>query len=78
VILCLVAMVCFVVAWGAYRASKVQAVRAALLERTKALVEKNPQLQPDWDHAMQDGVLTYSEAKEIVEKAGEKVGPEEE
>jgi hypothetical protein len=77
VILCLVAMVCFVAAWGFYRASKVQAVRAALLDRTKALVEKNPQLKPDWDKAMQDGVLTYPEAKGIVEKAGETIEPEE-
>lgn len=54
-----------------------QAVSAALLARTKALVEKNPDLKPDWDTAMQDGVLTLQEAKAIVEKAGEKIEPGE-
>ena len=41
------------------------------------LVEKNPQLQPAWAIAMQDDVLTYPEAKIIIEAAGEKVEPQE-
>jgi hypothetical protein len=52
-------------------------VSATLFDRTKAAVEKDPKLKPDWDKAMEDGVLTWPEAKEILEKAGEKVEPEE-
>jgi hypothetical protein len=40
-------------------------------------VEKHPELKPDYDKAMEDGVLSYDEAKEILEKAGETVGPDE-
>jgi hypothetical protein len=47
------------------------------MERTKRAVEKNPQLQPDWEKAMEDGVLTRDEAKAILEKAGETVEPED-
>jgi hypothetical protein len=54
-----------------------KAVSAALRNRTEALVEKNPQLQPAWVIAMQDEVLTWPEAKVIVEAAGEKVQPEQ-
>ena len=56
----------------------IQAASSALQERTRLLVEKNQQLQADWDLAMQDKVLTWTEAKEIVEKSGEKLGPNEE
>ena len=48
-----------------------------LTERTKALVDKNPRLKADWDKAMEDGVLTWSEANSILEKAGEKADPED-
>lgn len=72
----LVAMVLFILAWPLYKKARVQAVSAALLERTKNVVEKNPQLKPDWDKAMEDGTLTWPEAKAILEKAGEKVEPE--
>jgi hypothetical protein len=47
-----------------------------LIERTKKAVETHPELKPDYDKAMEDGVLTYPEAKAILEKAGEKVEPE--
>jgi hypothetical protein len=52
-------------------------VNASLFKRTKAAVEKNPELRPAWDKAVQDGVLTWDEAKDILERAGEKVGPDE-
>ncbi len=75
VILCLVAMVSFA-AWPLWNWLKFKQVSAALYERTKAVVEKNPQLKPAWDIAMQDDVLTFPEAKVILESAGEKVDPE--
>jgi hypothetical protein len=76
VILSLVAIACFAAAWPIYKWYRVQAVSTALFERTKALVEKNPQLQAEWDEALKDGVLTWPEAKAIVERAGETVEPE--
>lgn len=54
-----------------------KAVSAASYQRTKALVDRNPQLQPAWVIAMQDDVLSRAEAKVIVESAGEKLEPEE-
>jgi hypothetical protein len=75
-ILCLVAMV-FFVSWPVWKWLKFKPVSAALYERTKAAVAKNPRLQPAWDIAMEDGVLTWSEAKVILESAGEKVEPEQ-
>jgi hypothetical protein len=60
-----------------YKWYRTRAASAELFERTKALVEKNPQLQPEWDKAMQDGVLTWPEARDIWERAGEKIEPEE-
>ena len=52
-------------------------VNAATYARTKAAVEKNPRLQPAWDIALQDDVLTWPEAKVILESAGEKAEPDE-
>lgn len=63
--------------WPMWKWLYIKRASAALHERTKALVEKNPQLKPDWDKAMEDGVLTWAEAKDIVEKGGEKVEPEQ-
>jgi hypothetical protein len=74
-ILGLVAMV-FFVSWPAWKWIKFRPVSASMYERTKMAVEKNPRLQPAWDIAMQDGVLTREEAKIILESAGEKVEPE--
>jgi len=62
--------------WPVYKYFKPTPVSAAMFERTKAAVEKNPDLRPDWDNAMRDGVLTFPEAKAILEKAGETVEPE--
>jgi hypothetical protein len=76
-ILALVAIASFMVAWPLYKKLTIKSVSAALMERTKKAVEKNPQLKPDWDRAMEDGVLTWPEAKAILEKAGEKVEPED-
>jgi hypothetical protein len=76
VILCLVAVVSLV-AWPVWNSLQPKPVSDALFKKTKALVEKNPRLQPLWDKAMEDGILTWPEAKEILEKAGEKAEPEE-
>ena len=75
-LLCLAAMAGFV-AWPFWSWLSVKSASAALQERTKALVEKNCQLRPAWDIAMQDDVLTRAEAKIILEAGGEKVAPEE-
>jgi len=65
-----------IASWPILNLFSAKAASAALNARTKALVEKNPQLRPAWDQALSDGVLTWPEAKGIVEKAGEKVDPE--
>ena len=70
--LCLIAMA-FFAAWPFWKWVLNRPVRASVQARTKALVDKNPQLKPAWDIAMQDGVLTLPEATVIVEAAGEKV-----
>jgi len=76
-ILALLAMVSFVAAWPIYKKLSIKPVSASLMERTRKAVEKNPQLKPDWDAAMEDDVLTWPEAKAILEKAGEKAEPED-
>jgi hypothetical protein len=75
-ILALVAMACFVVAVPIYRKYSFKAASATLRERTRRVVEQNPQLRADWDRAMQDGALSWSEANAILEKAGQKADPE--
>ena len=65
------------VGWPVYKKLTLRKASAALIERTKKAVEKHPELHPDYDKAMEDGVLSYDEAKEILEKAGETVGPDE-
>ena len=60
-----------------YKKLTLKKASPALIERTKKAVEKHPELKPDYDKAMEDGVLSYEEAKEILEKAGETVGPDE-
>jgi hypothetical protein len=57
--------------------ARIKAASASLQARTKTLVEKNSQLKPAWDIAMQDDVLTRAEAKIILEAGGEKVDPED-
>jgi hypothetical protein len=76
VILCIMVLV-FFAAWPVWHWIENRPVSAALYERTRAAVEKNPQLKPAWDIAMQDGVLTWREAKIILEGAGEKLGAKE-
>lgn len=75
-ILALVAMISFSL-WPLWQWLSIKSATAELQARTKALVEKHPELKPAWNIAMQDGVLTYPEAKEIVEGAGEKIEPEQ-
>jgi hypothetical protein len=76
-ILALLAMASFVLAWPIYKKLNLGAARAGLVERTRKVVEKNPHLQPDWDKAMEDGVLTWREADAILRKAGEKAEPDD-
>jgi hypothetical protein len=64
-------------AWPLWKRLHVQRASAALEARTRALVEKHPELKPAWNIAMQDGALTRDAAKEIIEGAGEKLQPEE-
>jgi hypothetical protein len=76
VVLALFAIVPFVT-WPFWKSLLAKPVSVALFENTKALVERNPPLlQPLWDEAMRDDVLTWSEAKEIWDKAGQKMDPE--
>ena len=74
-IVCLIAIVSFA-SWPLWKKLLLKEASARLYEKTKAVVDKNPQLKPAWDKALEDGVLTTSEAKEILEKAGEKPDPE--
>ena len=77
-ILALLAMVGFVAALPLYKKLSIRPASPALVERTKKAVEKNPQLQADWDRAIkEDGVLTSPKANAILEKAGEKAEPED-
>jgi hypothetical protein len=75
-IICLVAIVAFA-AWPVWVWLQPKPASRPLFERTKAVVERNPQLRPAWDRAMEDGVLTWQEAKEILESAGQTVSPDE-
>ena len=75
-ILCIISLV-FFVSWPAWKWLKFRPVSASLYERTKAAVEKNPRLKPAWDIALEDGVLTWPEAKVILESAGEKAEPDQ-
>ena len=75
-ILGLMAMM-FFASWPAWKLIKFRPVSAPLYERTKAAVDKNPRLQPAWDIALQDDVLTWPEAKVILESAGEKAEPDQ-
>ena len=74
-VFCLMAMA-FFAGWPFWKWTYIRSTTAAVQQRTKALVDKNPQLKPAWDVAMQDGVLTYPEAKIIVEASGEKLDSE--
>ena len=65
------------VGWPLYKKLTFRKASAALIERTKKAVEKHPELKSEYDKDMEDGVLSYDEAKEILEKAGETVGPDE-
>jgi hypothetical protein len=76
VILGLMAMV-FFASWPVWKWLKFKPVSAAMYQRTEAAVEKNPRLKPAWDIALQDGVLTWPEAKVILESAGEEAGPDQ-
>ena len=72
VILCLMAM-SFFAGWPFWKWIDQRAASAAIRARTQALAEKNSQLKPAWDIALEDDVLTFAEAKVIIEAAGETV-----
>jgi hypothetical protein len=72
----LLALIPFV-GWPLYNKFTLKKASPALIERTTKAVEKHPELKPDYDRAMEDGVLSYDEAKMILEKAGETVRPDE-
>jgi hypothetical protein len=65
------------VSWPLYNKLTLKKASSAVIERTTKAVEKHPELKPDYDKAMEDGVLRYDEAKKILETAGETVGPAE-
>ena len=75
-VLTFLALLAFV-GWPLYKKLTLKKASPALIERTRKEVEKHPELKPDYDKAMEDDVLSYDEAKEILEKAGETVGPDE-
>jgi hypothetical protein len=75
VVLCLMAM-SFFAALPFWKWFGARAVAAPLQARTRALVDANPALKPAWDVALEDEVLTYPEAKVIIEAAGEKIDVE--
>jgi hypothetical protein len=66
-----------IVGWPVYEKLRVKKASAALIERTRKAIEQHPELKPEYDKAMEDGVLTYDEAKGLLEKSGETVGPDE-
>ncbi|MBY0522321.1 MAG: hypothetical protein K2R98_02935 [Gemmataceae bacterium] len=77
-ILALLSMVSFGIFLPIYlKKSSLKPASSVLSERTKGVVDKNPRLKADWDKAMEDGVLTWSEANSILEKVGEKADPED-
>jgi hypothetical protein len=76
-VLALLAMAGFIISFPLYKKYRIKSASPALMERTKNVVDKNPSLKPDWDKAMEDGVLTWPEANAILEKAGQKADPED-
>ena len=63
--------------WPLYKRLTFKKASAALIERTERALEKHPELKSDYDKAIEDGVLSYDKAKELLEKAGETVRPDE-
>lgn len=74
-VLALIAMLLFIAYWPISIWLWKSAVSEEIHARTKALVDKNPHLQPEWEKAVEDGVLTQSEVDAILAKAGEKPEP---
>jgi hypothetical protein len=65
------------VGWPVYKKLAVRKASPAMIERTRSAMERHPELKPEYNKAMEDGVLSYDEAKELLEKAGETAGPDE-
>ena len=64
-------------AWPFWKALYFNIASTALQERANELVQENPSLQTAWKVALADGMLTQTEARDILESAGEKVDSEE-
>ena len=75
VILCLVAITSFSL-WPLWTQLTIKSVNKSIEAKTRAAVDKRPELRPALNIALHDGVLTRPEAKEILEAAGEKIDPE--
>lgn len=76
IVAALVAMILFGT-WPFWKKLYIKTASPALQSRTEALVASHPELKSMYDAAMEDEELTFAEAKEIVERAGEKVEAEE-
>ncbi len=76
VVLCISVLV-FFSAWPIWKWIENRPVSDAVYTRTKAAVDRNPRLQPAWDIALHDRVLTRQEANIILQGAGEKIGADE-
>lgn len=63
----------FFAGWPFWKWVYMRSASSAVQAQAKALVDKDPQLKVAWDVAMQDDVLTLSEAKIIIESAGGKI-----
>jgi hypothetical protein len=74
-ILALVAMVSFSL-WPLWQWLSVKQANAEMQAKVKELIEKYPQLKAAHNIALQDGVLSEYEAKEIADAAKEKADPQ--
>jgi hypothetical protein len=77
VVLTSLALLAFLGGPPLYKKLTLKQASSALIERTRNAVDKHPELKPDYDKAIEGGVLSYDEAKKILEKAGETVRPDE-
>lgn len=75
VALALVAIM-FFATWSFWWWAGNKAVSAAVRARTQEIVERHPEVQATWDRALQDQVLTQSEAENIAELTGERLDSE--
>lgn len=70
-ILMIVAMISFSL-WPLWQWINIKTANAEMERQARAAYEKHPEFKPAWNIAMSDGVLTESEAKEILDAARER------